>query len=97
MGCGASTSCSKFDGGQAQTDTNEVSGPSLLQSLSSAHQGSQSRSLKGPANSKADEPQMAWTESGQVAPAAQQEGLAQPTGPSRSWLRKNLRMRHGRV
>ncbi|CAE7496041.1 setd3 [Symbiodinium sp. CCMP2592] len=44
------------------------------------------------------ETQAAWEEPPvQVAPAARQNEMVQPNGPSRSWLRKSRKMRKGRV
>eukprot|EP00435_Cladocopium_sp_Y103_P037199 s376_g9.t2 len=72
--------------------------PSLLQSASRATSSlAGHRNLKGPsALNQEIEPQKAWAEVPQVAPAALQPELAQQW-PSRNWLRRNRKMRHGRI
>eukprot|EP00438_Fugacium_kawagutii_P018957 Skav204643 [mRNA] locus=scaffold3135:1321:8457:- [translate_table: standard] len=91
MGC-------QFDSGREAIERREAAAketqtPSLLQSSSRAASSSLARNSKGPS---VEEPQKAWAEVPQVAPAALQPELAQQW-PSRNWLRRNRKMRHGRI
>eukprot|EP00434_Breviolum_minutum_P004382 symbB.v1.2.003860.t1/scaffold211.1/size373615/1 len=104
MGCSASfNACRRFDptageeanGAQQETVAKGTPTPSLLQSSSRAASSIGQRNLKGPAASQ-EEPQKAWAEVPQVAPAALQTELGQQW-PSRNWLRRNRKMRHGRI
>ncbi|CAL1142773.1 unnamed protein product [Cladocopium goreaui] len=102
MGCGTSlNACSRFDPAceearARQEAAKDTRAPSLLQSSSRAASSLAHRNSKGPALNQEMEPQKAWAEVPQVAPAALQPELAQQW-PSRNWLRRNRKMRHGRI